>query len=171
MVNPGARLGPYEIVAKLGAGGMGEVWRATDTRLGREVALKLLPAGLADDPERHARFEREAKVLASLNHPHIAHLYGLEHVDGQHALVMELVEGEDLSQRLSRGAFPLDEAIAIARQIAEALEAAHEKGIVHRDLKPANVKVRPDGTVKVLDFGLAKALDPASSGSAADPAL
>ena len=168
---PGARVGPYEIVGKLGAGGMGEVWRARDSRLDREVALKVLPGGFAEEPERHARFEREAKVLASLNHPHIAHLYGLEHVDGQHALVMELVEGEDLSQRLSRGAFPLDEAIAIARQIAEALEAAHEKGIVHRDLKPANVKVRPDGTVKVLDFGLAKALDPASSGSAADPAL
>ena len=164
----GARLGAYEIVARLGAGGMGEVWRARDTRLDREVALKLLPAGFVDDAERHARFEREAKVLASLNHPHIATLHALEHLDGQHVLVMELVEGEDLAARLDRGAIPLDEAIPIARQIAEALEAAHEKGIVHRDLKPANVKVRSDGTVKVLDFGLAKALDPAATGTAAD---
>jgi Tol biopolymer transport system component len=172
----GARLGPYEVVAKLGAGGMGEVWRARDTRLEREVALKVLPPGFADDPERHARFEREAKVLASLNHPHIATLHALEHLElspghgpratgheveraprALHVLVMELVEGEDLAQRISRGSVPLDEAIPIARQIAEALEAAHEHGIVHRDLKPANVKVRPDGTVKVLDFGLAKA--------------
>ncbi len=166
----GARLGPYEVVAKLGAGGMGEVWRATDTRLGRDVALKVLPEGLADDPERHARFEREAKVLASLNHPHIAMLHALEHLDGRHVLVMELVEGEDLAQRISRGAVPLDETIPIARQIAEALEAAHEHGIVHRDLKPANIKVRPDGTVKVLDFGLAKALDPAGSQAQSDPA-
>ena len=155
-VQPGARLGPYEILAPLGAGGMGEVYRARDSRLGREVALKFLPADLADDPERHVRFEHEAKVLASLNHPNIAVLYGLEHVDGQHALVMELVEGEGLDERITRGRIPVDEAIPIALQIAEALEAAHDKGIVHRDLKPANVKVRPDGTVKVLDFGLAK---------------
>jgi TolB-like protein len=158
-MNPGTRLGPYEIVSPLGTGGMGEVWRAKDMRLDREVALKFLPEGFADDPERHARFEREAKVLASLNHPNIAILYGLEHLDGQHALVMELVEGEGLDQRIGRGPMPVDEALPIALQIAEALEAAHEKGIVHRDLKPANVKVRPDGTVKVLDFGLAKTWD------------
>ncbi len=159
MVSPGARLGPYEIVAPLGKGGMGEVWRAKDARLGREVALKFLPADFADDPERHARFEREAKLLAALNHPNIAVLYGLEHLDGRHALVMELVEGDGLDARIRRGPIPVDEAIPISVQIAEALEAAHEKGIVHRDLKPANVRVRPDGTVKVLDFGLAKAWD------------
>jgi Tol biopolymer transport system component/predicted Ser/Thr protein kinase len=157
MLTPGARLGAYEIVGKLGAGGMGEVWRARDTRLDREVALKVLPPGLAEDPERRARLEREAKILASLNHPNIATLYGLEHAGGQDVLVMELVEGEDLAQRLARGALPVAEAIPIGRQIAEALEAAHEKGIVHRDLKPANVKLRPDGAVKVLDFGLARA--------------
>ncbi len=154
---PGLRLGVYDVVAPLGAGGMGEVWRARDTRLGREVALKFLPAGFVNDPERHARFEREAKVLASLNHAHIATLYGLEHLDGQHALAMELVEGEGLEVRIARGPIPVDEALVIALQIAEGLEAAHEKGIVHRDLKPANVKLRADGTVKVLDFGLAKA--------------
>jgi TolB-like protein len=152
----GCRLGPYEILSPLGAGGMGVVWRSRDTRLGRDVALKFLPEGFADDPERHARFEREAKVLASLNHPNIAVLYGLEHLDEQHALAMELVEGEGLNDRIARGPIPVEEALPVARQIAEALEAAHEKGIVHRDLKPANVKVRPDGTVKVLDFGLAK---------------
>jgi len=165
---PGTRLGPYEIVAMLGAGGMGEVWRATDTRLDRDVALKVLPPGLGDDPERRARFEREAKVLASLNHPHIATLHALEHFDGRHVLVMELVDGEGLDERISRGAIPVDEAMEIALQIADALEAAHEKGIVHRDLKPANVKVRGDGAVKVLDFGLAKALDPAGGASQAD---
>jgi len=153
----GTRLGPYQVIDQLGAGGMGEVWRATDTRLGREVALKLLPEDFAVDPERHARFEREAKTLASLNHPNIATLYGLEHLDDHHALVMELVEGEALDARIARGPIPVDEAVPIALQIAEALEAAHEKGIVHRDLKPANVMVRPDGAVKVLDFGLAKA--------------
>ena len=158
-MNSGSRLGPYEIISPLGAGGMGEVWRARDTRLGRDVALKFLPAEFVADPERHARFEREAKVLASLNHPNIAVLYGLEHLDGQHALAMELVEGAGLDERIASGALPVDEAIAIALQIAEALEGAHEKGIVHRDLKPANVKVRPDGTVKVLDFGLAKGWD------------
>ena len=170
-IAPGTRLGPYEISAKLGEGGMGEVWRAIDTRLGREVALKVLPAAFADDAERLARFEREAQVLASLNHPNIATLYGLEHLDGQHVLVMELVEGERPRRSGSRAApIPVDEAIPIARQIAEALEAAHDKGIVHRDLKPANVKVTPDGTVKVLDFGLAKALDPALSSAAVNPA-
>jgi Tol biopolymer transport system component len=157
VLSAGARLAHYRITAKLGEGGMGVVYRAHDTRLGREVALKFLPAEFAEDPERHARFEREAKLLASLNHSNIAVLYGLEHLDGQHALVMELVEGEGLDERIARGPVPFDEAIPIAGQIAEGLEAAHEKGIVHRDLKPANVKVRPDGTVKVLDFGLAKA--------------
>src|SRR6185295_8396787 len=157
---PGARLGPYEIVAPLGAGGMGEVYRARDTRLGRDVAIKILPESFAHDPERLARFEREAKMLASLNHPNIGGLHGLEDADGVMALVMELVEGEDLAQRIERGAIPLDEALSIARQIAEALEAAHDQGIVHRDLKPANIKLRADGVVKVLDFGLAKALDP-----------
>ena len=157
-VAPGTRIGTYEITAALGAGGMGEVYRARDTRLKREVAIKVLPAGVATDPERLARFQREAEVLASLNHPHIAHVYGIE--DG--ALVMELVEGEDLSQRIARGPIPVDEALPIARQIAEALEAAHDAGVVHRDLKPANIKVRGDGTIKVLDFGLAKAFDPAS---------
>jgi serine/threonine-protein kinase len=156
-LNAGATLGGYQVVGKLGAGGMGEVYRAHDTKLGRDVALKLLPGDFADDPERHARFEREAKVLASLNHPNIATLYGLEHLGGRHALVMELVDGEGLDERIARGAIPVDEAMAFALQIAEALEAAHEKGIVHRDLKPANVRIRPDGTVKVLDFGLAKA--------------
>ncbi len=153
---PGARLGPYQITAELGRGGMGEVWRAQDTRLDREVALKLLPEDVAEDPERHARFEREAKVLASLNHPNIATLFGFEHLDGQHVLVMELVEGEGLDERIARGVLPLEDVLHIALQLAEALEAAHEHGIVHRDLKPANVKVRPDGAVKVLDFGLAK---------------
>jgi Tol biopolymer transport system component len=155
-IAPGTRLGLYEITAKLGEGGMGSVWRATDTNLGREVALKLLPDDFADDPERHARFEREAKLLASLNHPNIAILHALEHLDGQHALVMELVEGEGLDELIARGPVPVDDALAIARQVADALEAAHEHGIVHRDLKPANVRMRPDGTVKVLDFGLAK---------------
>ncbi len=200
----GRTLAHYRITAALGAGGMGEVWRATDTKLGREVALKVLPEAFASDPNRLARFEREAKVLASLNHPNIAHLYGLETAatepvipseangrvegpldkgsirDGAASrdpstpasqgdasarddsravtfLVMELVEGDDLSVRLKRGPIPIDEALPIALQIAEALEAAHEAGIVHRDLKPANIKLTEDGTVKVLDFGLAKA--------------
>ena len=166
LLGSGTRFGPFEVLAPLGAGGMGEVYRARDTRLGREVAIKLLPSGVADDPERSARFEREAKLLASLNHPNIAALYGLEHVEGSHVLVMELVEGDGLDERIARGPIPLDEALAIALQIADALEAAHERGIVHRDLKPANVMVRPDGTVKVLDFGLAKTLEP--EGTAAD---
>ncbi len=156
----GEAVGPYTVVAKLGEGGMGEVYRARDTRLDRDVALKILPESFAADPERLARFEREAKTLASLNHPHIAQIYGVEETPARsRALVMELVEGEDLSQRIARGAIPIDEALPIARQIAAALEAAHDLGIIHRDLKPANVKLRPDGTVKVLDFGLAKALD------------
>ena len=154
----GARLGVYEVTALMGEGGMGQVYRARDTKLDRDVALKILPESFASDPDRLMRFEREAKTLAALNHPNIAAIYGIE----ERALVMELVEGEDLSTRLARGAIPLDEALPIAKQIAEALEAAHEQGIIHRDLKPANIKVRPDGTVKVLDFGLAKALDPLS---------
>ena len=145
---------------------MGQVYRATDTRLKRQVAIKILPPSLAADPDRLARFQREAEVLASLNHPNIAGIYGLEESGGMTALVMELVEGDDLSQRLARGAIPVDEALPIARQIADAVEAAHEQGIIHRDLKPANIKVRPDGTVKVLDFGLAKALEPAGNASA-----
>ncbi len=159
----GQRLGAYEIVALVGAGGMGEVWRAVDTRLGRAVALKLLPPAFASDPDRLARFEREAKLLASLSHANIATLFGLEEAPLEPGgvpvrfLVMELVEGEDLAERLRRGPIPVDEAVPIARQIAEALEEAHEKGVVHRDLKPANVKLTPDGKVKVLDFGLAKA--------------
>ena len=161
---PGMRLGSYDIVALLGAGGMGQVYRARDSRLKREVALKVLPADVAGDPDRLARFQREAEVLASLNHPNIAQVYGIE----ANALVMELVEGEDLAQRLARGPIVLDEALPIAKQIAEALEAAHDAGIVHRDLKPANVKVRGDGTVKVLDFGLAKVLDPELATSSAE---
>ena len=161
----GTRLGPYEIVVPIGAGGMGEVYRARDTKLNRDVAIKVLPDLFANDSERLARFQREAQVLASLNHPNIAHIHGLEDSDGVHALVMELVEGEDLAQRLDRGAIALDEALPIARQVAEALEAAHEHGIIHRDLKPANIKLRPDGTVKVLDFGLAKAMEPVGTAS------
>ena len=158
----GQTLAHYRIASAIGAGGMGEVYRATDTRLGREVAIKVLPVELAQDADRLARFEREAKLLASLNHPNIAHVYGFESatLDGRvpaHFLAMELVEGEDLAERSRRGAIPVDEALPIGRQIAEALEEAHERGIVHRDLKPANVKLTPDGKVKVLDFGLAKA--------------
>jgi serine/threonine protein kinase/Tol biopolymer transport system component len=161
---PGTRVGPYEIVSAIAAGGMGEVYRARDSKLGREVALKLLPGDFASDADRVARFQREAQVLASLNHQHIAQIYGLEEgpSEGGHqmrALVMELVDGPTLAERIATGPLPLDEALPIARQIAEALEAAHEQGIVHRDLKPANIKVRPDGTVKVLDFGLAKLTD------------
>src|SRR5436189_683812 len=157
---PGTTIGAYEIAELLGAGGMGEVYRARDTRLKRDVAIKILPDSFAADPDRLARFEREAEVLASLNHPHIAQIYGVEESNSTRALVMELVEGETLADRIARGAVPIDEALPIAKQIVEALEAAHEQGIVHRDLKPANIKVRRDGTVKVLDFGLAKALDP-----------
>lgn len=163
----GTRLGPYEVRGALGAGGMGEVYRAHDAKLGRDVALKILPDGFAADPERVARFEREARTLASLNHPHIAQIYGLEQAGNTAALVMELVDGEDLSQRIAEGAIPLDEAVKIARQIAEALDAAHGQGIVHRDLKPANVKLRDDGTVKVLDFGLAKSIEGPGTASGA----
>ena len=148
VLTPGARLGAYEILLPLGTGGMGEVYRARDTKLGREVALKVLPEAFTHDRERIARFQREAHTLAALNHPNIAGIYGLEEADGITALVMELVEGEDLSQRIARGGMPLDEALPIAKQIAEALEAAHEQGIIHRDLKPANIKVTADGVVK-----------------------
>ena len=159
----GKSIAHYRVTEKLGAGGMGEVYRATDTKLGREVALKVLPTVFANDSQRMARFKREAHVLASLNHPNIASIYGLEEADGVHCLVLELVEGPTLAERIREGAIPLDESLTIAKQISEALEAAHEKGVIHRDLKPANVKVTPEGLVKVLDFGLAKALaEPAS---------
>ncbi len=158
--SPGTRLGPYEILAPLGAGGMGEVYRARDTRLGRDVAIKALPAAFAADPERLARFRREAQTLASLNHPNIAAIYGLEEADGAPYLVLELVEGETLAARLARGPLPPREALALGVQIAAAIEAAHERGIVHRDLKPGNVMITPAAVAKVLDFGLAKS-DPA----------
>ena len=160
----GSRLGHYNVTALIGEGGMGQVYQATDTKLKRQVALKILPEAFSADPERLARFQREAEVLASLNHPNIAAIHGLEESDGVRALVLELVEGPTLADRIKRGPIPLDEALPIAKQIAEALEAAHEAGVIHRDLKPANIKVRDDGTVKVLDFGLAKALDPNPEG-------
>ena len=153
----GETLGAYRVSGLLGSGGMGEVWRAEDTNLGREVALKVLPEEVASDPDRLSRFEREARLLASLNHPNIATLFGLEKLSGQHVLVMELVEGEGLDEKIARGPLAIDDATTISLQLADALEAAHEQGIVHRDLKPANIRIRPDGTVKVLDFGLAKA--------------
>ena len=156
----GSRLGHYQVTALIGEGGMGQVYQATDTKLNRQVALKILPEAFATDPDRLARFQREAQVLASLNHPNIGGIHGLEESDGIRALVLEYIEGPTLADRISQGPIPVDEALPIARQIAEALEAAHEQGVIHRDLKPANVKVRPDGTVKVLDFGLAKAFEP-----------
>ena len=171
-LTPGSRLGPYEIAGQIGVGGMGEVYRATDTKLKRPVAIKVLPSSVSNDPDRLARFQREAEVLASLNHPNIAAIYGIEDTTDAVALVMELVEGPTLADLIARKAGPsgpaglqLDEALPIAKQIAEALEAAHEQGIIHRDLKPANIKVRPDATVKVLDFGLAKATEPAGGSS------
>jgi len=164
----GSRLGPYEITAKLGEGGMGEVYRATDTKLKREVAIKVLPSAFTQDKERLARFEREAQLLAQLHHPNIASVFGLEDSDGTRALVMELVEGPTLAERLQSGALPVNESLTLARQIAEALEEAHEKGIVHRDLKPQNVKAPGEGKVKVLDFGLAKAMDPTAGASSSD---
>jgi len=157
---PGTRIGPYEILALIGAGGMGEVYRARDTKLNRDVALKVIAPAFALDAERLARFRREAQLLASLNHPHVGAIYGFEDSGETHALVLELVEGETLAARIARGPLPLDEAVALARQIAEALAAAHEQGIIHRDLKPANITITPDGTVKVLDFGLAKLTAP-----------
>jgi len=167
-IAPGARLGPYEITAKLGEGGMGEVYRATDTKLRRDVAIKVLPAAFTEDKERLARFEREAQLLAQLHHPNIASIFGMEESEGTKALVMELVEGPTLAERLEQGSLPLNESLSICRQIAEALEEAHEKGIIHRDLKPQNIKASIEGKVKVLDFGLAKAMDPmgAASGGA-----
>src|SRR5271154_5750896 len=169
----GSRLGPYEILAPICAGGMGEVYRARDAKLGRDVALKVLPEAFARDAERMARFQREAKVLASLNHPNIATIHGLEDSGATHALVMELVEGPTLADRIKSGPIPVEEALRIAEQICEALEYAHERGIVHRDLKPANVKVTSDDAVKVLDFGLAKAIegDAASLDIATSPTM
>ena len=161
---PGTRVAHYEVTALLGEGGMGQVWQATDTQLGREVALKILPDAFAADPDRLARFTREAQILASLNHPNIAAIYGIEEAEGTRPLVLELVEGPTLADRISKGPIPLDVALPNAKEIAEALEAAHEAGVIHRDLKPANIKVKDDGTVKVLDFGLAKALDPTPTG-------
>src|SRR5271156_6415153 len=160
-----SKLGPYEIVALLGAGGMGEVYRARDKKLGRDVALKVISQDFAHDQQRMARFQREAQVLASMNHAHIASIYGFEDSGGVRALVMEIVEGPTLAERIKQGPIPLEEALPIAKQIAEALEYAHERGIVHRDLKPANIKLTHDGKVKVLDFGLAKALQDGSSSS------
>ena len=168
-LSPGTSLGHYDVTALLGEGGMGQVWQATDTQLNRQVALKILPDAFADDPDRLARFTREAQILASLNHPNIAAIYGIEESEGTRALVLELIEGPTLADRISQGPIPLDEALPIAKQIAGALEAAHEAGVIHRDLKPANIKVREDGTVKVLDFGLAKALEPTSASATADP--
>src|SRR6266849_1866706 len=167
----GTGFGPYEITARLGAGGMGEVYRANDLKLSRAVALKVLSPALAGDADYMARFTREAQLLASLNHPNIAAIYGLEEADGVRALVMELVEGPTLAERIAAGPLPLEEALSVAKQIAEALEAAHEKGIVHRDLKPANVKITPEGVVKVLDFGLAKAAEVPASISPNSPTL
>ena len=153
----GSRLGHYNVTALIGEGGMGQVYQATDTKLNRQVALKILPEAFATDPDRLARFQREAQVLASLNHPNIAAIHGLEDSEGTKALVLELVEGPTLADRIAQGPILVDEALPIAKQIAEALEAAHEAGVIHRDLKAANIKVKDDGTVKVLDFGLAKA--------------
>src|SRR5215469_8903099 len=165
-VTIGTQLGSYEVLSLLGRGGMGEVYRARDTKLKREVAIKTLPEEFSRDPERLARFQREAEALAALNHPGIAHVYGLEESANTRCIVMELVEGETLQQRLTRGAIPVDEALQIAKQIAEALEAAHERGIVHRDLKPGNIMLAQDSTVKVLDFGLSKAIDAKPSDAA-----
>src|SRR5262245_44477342 len=173
MLAPGSRVGPYEIVGQIGVGGMGEVYRALDTGLRREVAVKILPEAFAQDADRLLRFEREARTLAALNHPGIAIIHGLEKADGLPALVMEFVDGATLADRIADGRVPVDEALAIVDQIADALEAAHEQGIVHRYLKPANVKIRGDGTVKVLDFGLAKTLEPSAavSGRSMSPTI
>jgi serine/threonine protein kinase len=168
----GRRFGVYQVLAPLGAGAMGEVYRARDTRLGRDVAIKIVPHEFASRPDRLARCEREARMLAALNHPHIAAIYGIEDDEGIHALVLELVDGETLAERIARGPLRIADALAIARQIADALDAAHEKGIVHRDLKPANIKITPDGVVKVLDFGLAKLDAPtAEVGNSASPTV
>ncbi|MHC5028618.1 MAG: serine/threonine-protein kinase, partial [Planctomycetota bacterium] len=170
-LEPNQQLLHYRLIAKIGEGGMGVIWKALDTTLDREVAIKVLPDTFAADAERLARFEREAKLLAALNHPNIAGIYGLHTLGAMRFLAMELVEGEDLAQRLSRGPLPLDEAMTVARSIAEGLESAHEAGVIHRDLKPANIKVDPAGNVKVLDFGLAKALEPATESGSVDPMM
>ena len=171
MLEPGKDLLHYRLTEKIGEGGMGAVWKAVDTSLDRDVAIKILPEAFAEDPERLARFEREAKLLASLNHPHIATIHGLHDFEGQRFLAMELVEGDDLSQRIERGPLPVDEALKIAQQIAEGLETAHESGVIHRDLKPANVKLTTEGKAKILDFGLAKALVPETSGDASSVSM
>src|SRR5262245_57444833 len=163
----GVKIGPYRIDVLIGTGGMGEVYRARDTKLGRDVAVKVLPAPFMAEPERLARFQREARLLAALNHPHIAAIFGFEEADGVSALILELVDGDTLADRIARGPIPIDKALRIGRQIAEELEAAHEKTIIHRDLKPANIKITPAGAVKVLDFGLAKIY----AGESADPSL
>ena len=155
----GTTISHYKVLEKIGQGGMGTVYRAQDTTLDREVAIKVLPEQFTQDPQRLARFEREAKLLASLNHPNIAAIYSFEHSDDIHFLVLELVEGETLAERVAKGPLPVEEALEVCRQIAEGVEAAHEKGVIHRDLKPANVKVTPEGKVKILDFGLAKAFE------------
>jgi serine/threonine-protein kinase len=167
----GSNLSHYKVTDKLGEGGMGEVYKAEDSQLGREVAIKVLPEAFTEDPERLARFEREARVLAALDHPNIAAIYGLDEAEGRKLLVMQLAPGETLQERIARGPIPLHDALAISRQIAEALEAAHEKGIIHRDLKPGNVMVSPEGQVKVLDFGLAKALESETDASGSAPSL
>jgi len=170
-LSPGAMLAHYRLVEKIGEGGMGVVYEALDTRLGRKVAVKILPDVFARDPQRLARFEREARLLASLSHPGIAAIYGIEEADGVRFLVLELVAGESLDLRVARGPIPAAEAMAIARAIAEGLEAAHERGVIHRDLKPANIKLTPDGKVKLLDFGLAKELEAETDGAAASGSL
>jgi serine/threonine protein kinase len=172
-LSAGTRLGAFEIIDQVGAGGMGEVYRATDTTLGRTVAIKTLPESFAEDPDRLARFEREARLLASLNHAHIAAVHSLGEHEGTRYIVMELVEGQSLEETLKTGALPVEQALDLGLQIASALEAAHGNGVVHRDLKPANVMVTPDGVVKVLDFGLAKAFsgDPNAAAPAHSPAL
>src|SRR5215813_869535 len=167
----GTKLAHYEITQHLGSGGMGDVYQAVDSKLGRSVAIKFLPEAFSHDSERVARFEREARVLASLNHSNIAGIHGVEEINGRHFLVMELVPGDTLAGRIQRGAIPVEEALPIARQIAEALEEAHDKGVVHRDLKPANVKITPEGKVKVLDFGLAKAYERETTDAARSQSL
>ena len=163
-LNPGSQVGTLKVLSLLGVGGMGEVYLAQDTRLGRDVALKILPEAFAHDPERRSRFEREARVLASLNHPNIATLYGLADFAGHTVLEMEFVSGETLAERMQRARLSVDEVLTIFEQIAQALESAHERGIIHRDLKPANIRITTDGRVKVLDFGLAKVFDADASG-------
>jgi serine/threonine protein kinase len=164
LLTPGTRLGDFEVTGFLAAGMMGQVYRARDTKLGRDVALKILPDAFASDPDRHARFKREAHLLASLNHSNIAMIYGFVEERSITAIVLELVEGETLQERIARGKIPIHETLRIAKEIAEALEAAHEQGIIHRDLKPSNIKLTHDGSVKVLDFGLAKLVESANSG-------